>query len=144
INIMDMHEMMVHAAYLIRTANLDRNLLPNKEVLEMATMNGARALGMDKEIGSLEKNKKADLIMVDLKDKLTTAPLFDVWEAAAFGARGSDVEMVMVNGDIKVRDYEVKNVDATELIREAERVAVEYKEKILSTPVADSWELTTI
>ncbi|MFW6381429.1 MAG: amidohydrolase family protein, partial [Bacillota bacterium] len=144
INIMDMHEMMVHAAYMIRTANLDRNLLPPREVLEMATVNGARALGIEDEVGSLEEGKKADIIFVQMEGREHLTPIFDIWEAAAFGARGSDVKMVMVDGEIVVEDNKIKNVAVNELLQEVRQAATEFKEKILSTPVAADWELTTI
>lgn len=144
INIMDMHEMMTHCAFALRNHYLNRNLIPAKTALEMATINGAKALQMEKEIGSLEAGKKADLIMVDTRGKVHLAPVFNIWEAAAFAARGSDVEFVMVDGQVKVEGYQLKTVDVPQLIEEVERTAAAFLERINATPVVPSWHLSTL
>lgn len=144
INIMDMHEMMTHCAFTIRNHHLDRTLMPPETVLEMATINGAKALQMEDEIGSLEPGKKADLILVDTRNKVHLTPVFNIWTAAALAARGSDVELVMVDGQIKVKDYCLLNVDVPHLIKEVERTARDFSARIDRTPVRDSWKLSTI
>ena len=136
--------MMTHCAYTIRNHYLDRTLMPPEMVLEMATINGAKALQMEDQIGSLEPGKKADLIMVDTRNKLHLTPIFNIWTAAALAARGSDVELVMVDGQIKVKDYRLLNVDVPYLIKEVERTAKDFLARILRTPVLDSWKLSTI
>ncbi|HHX50001.1 MAG TPA: amidohydrolase family protein, partial [Clostridia bacterium] len=123
---------------------LDRTLMPPETVLEMATINGAKALQMEDEIGSLEPGKKADLILVDTRNKVHLTPVFNIWTAAALAARGSDVELVMVDGQIKVKDYCLQNVDVPHLIKEVERTARDFSARIDRTPVRDSWKLSTI
>jgi 5-methylthioadenosine/S-adenosylhomocysteine deaminase len=118
--------------------------MPPETVLEMATINGAKALQMEDEIGSLEPGKKADLILVDTRNKVHLTPVFNIWTAAALAARGSDVELVMVDGQIKVKDYCLLNVDVPHLIKEVERTARDFSARIDRTPVRDSWKLSTI
>ncbi len=144
INIMDMHEMMTHAAFLTRIHNVDRTLLPAKQALEMATIDGAAALGMKDEIGSLEPGKKADIIVIDTRGKPSMHPMFNIWEAAAFAARGKDVEMVVVDGRIVVEQGKLLTVDVPGMLDEVYRTAEEWLNVINATPVAASWRLTTI
>lgn len=144
INIMDMHELMTHCAYTIRNHYLDRNLIPAQRALEMATINGAKALQLEDQLGSLEAGKKADLIMVDTRGKTHLTPMFNIWEAAAFAARGSDVEFVMVDGRVKVEDYCLQHVEVEKMLAEVEGKAKDFLEKINATPVLPSWRLTTV
>lgn len=144
VNIMDMHEMMTHAAFLVRVTTRDRTLVPAAKALEMATIDGARALGLEAEIGSLEAGKKADIILVDCRGKPHLSPLFDPVEAAAFAARGSDVHTVIVDGRVVVEGGRLLTVDLGALLPEVERVAREYLERVRSTPVVPRWELSTL
>ena len=68
-----------------------------KAVAEMATIDGARAIHLEKEIGSLEKGKKADLILISL-DEPNAVPMYDVYAAIAYALKGSDVKTVIIGG----------------------------------------------
>ncbi len=101
-NDLDLFSEMGTAAKLHKVHRLDPCVLDARTALEMATIKGAKALGLDHEIGSLEPGKAADLILVDT-DKPHMTPLFDVCSALVYAARASDVSMVMVDGEFRVK-----------------------------------------
>jgi 5-methylthioadenosine/S-adenosylhomocysteine deaminase len=100
----------------------------------MATIRGARALGMEKEIGSIEPAKRADLITVHL-DRPHAMPLYDVYSQMVYALKGSDVRDVMVNGRVVVRDAEVLTLDAKQVITKAEEFGRKVRDS-LSTGAA--------
>ena len=85
------------------TTHRSRRRCRRRQALEMATIGGARALGMEKEIGSLEPGKRADLITVRL-DRPNAVPLYDAVSQMVYALKGTDVRDVMVNGKPVVRD----------------------------------------
>ena len=94
----------------------DSTVLSSYEVLKMATINGAKALGLDKEIGSIEIGKKADIIMLDMSDSLTS-PSIDPITNIVHNAYNS-VCMTVVDGNILMKDKELLlNIDENELIK---------------------------
>ena len=100
----------------------DTNVLPAGKVLEMVTIDAARALGMEREIGSLEAGKKADLILIDwFRPHLMpmNMPLYRV----AYFANGNDVSTVLVNGRVVMRDRTVLTVNEAEVLTLAQREA---------------------
>jgi 5-methylthioadenosine/S-adenosylhomocysteine deaminase len=93
-----------------------------EDVLRMATLGGARAMGLAHEIGSIEPGKRADLVVLDFRrPHLTPAP--DPLGNLVHNAHGRDVEMVLVDGEILVDDGRPTRVDMDEVCREAERVS---------------------
>ena len=98
-NNLDMFEEMKVAALLHKISNLDPTIVNAQTVLDMATINGAKALGMEKEIGSLEKGKKADLSIIDF-EKSHLIPHHNLVSHLVYSAQGSDVETVIINGKI--------------------------------------------
>ncbi len=80
----------------------------------MATREGARALGMETEIGSIEVGKRADLILVD-RDRPHLAPDRDPWSTLAYGARGTDVRLTMVDGEVLMQDFRLVRADVEEI-----------------------------
>jgi 5-methylthioadenosine/S-adenosylhomocysteine deaminase len=96
-NDFNMFEEMDLAAKLQKVTTLNPEALPASAALEMATIRGARALGMEKEIGSLETGKRADLIMVRL-DRPNAVPLYDPISQMVYALKADDVRDVMVNG----------------------------------------------
>jgi 5-methylthioadenosine/S-adenosylhomocysteine deaminase len=100
-------------------------VLPATTALEMATIRGARALGLEKEIGSLEDGKRADLIMVRL-DRPNAAPLYDAVSQMVYALKAADVRDVMVNGKPVVRDAKILTLDEKAILAKAE----EYRAKI--------------
>jgi 5-methylthioadenosine/S-adenosylhomocysteine deaminase len=117
-NDVDMMEEMDLAAKLQKVATLDPQALPAQQAFDMATIIGARALKMDKLIGSIEKDKRADLIAIRL-DAPHAVPLYNVYSQLVYALKGSDVGDVMVNGKLIVRDRRMLTVDAPSVLAKA-------------------------
>ena len=99
-----------------------RNVMPSEEILKVATNGGARALGMEKQIGSLEVGKKADILLVD-RSQLDQSPLYDIYFVAANTVVGRDVRTVVIDGNMVMKDRELLTVDREEIERRlAERL----------------------
>lgn len=108
---MDMFEAMRLAAFLQKVTTEDPTRLPAYSALEMATLGGARALEMEDQIGSLEAGKKADLILVDI-DSLHMQPRNSIVNNLVYCASAaSDVDTVLIEGDVVVRDGELVHFD---------------------------------
>jgi 5-methylthioadenosine/S-adenosylhomocysteine deaminase len=120
-NDLDMFEAMDFAGKLHKLAALDPTALPALRLVEMATMGGARALKMEKEIGSLEVGKKADFIMVDMNQP-HMVPLYDVYSHLAYVVNGSDVRTSIVNGRIVMLDRRVLTLDEEEIKERAGKI----------------------
>lgn len=93
---------------------------PAHTVLAMATREGARALGLEGEIGTVQVGKKADLILVDLGHHPRTTPLNNPFYALAFTARGDDVVTTIVDGQILMENHVIKSLDEAEVLRQAQ------------------------
>ena len=124
-NDFNMFEEMDLAAKLQKVITMDPQALPAGAALDMATIRGARALGMEKEIGSLEENKRADMILVRI-DRPNAVPLYDAVSQMVYALKASDVRDVMVNGKPVVRDARILTLNATQILQKAE----EYRVKI--------------
>ena len=112
-NRLDMFEEMRLAAVL-QAMRQQPGVLPARDVLWMATRAGARTLGLDDEIGSLEAGKRADLIVVD-RDRPHLAPGPDPYSTLVYAARGSDVRTTIVDGEVLVDDFAPVRVDRAEV-----------------------------
>jgi len=99
-------------------------VLGARDVLWMATRSGARTLGLEREIGSIEVGKKADLIVVD-RDRPHLAPGPDPYSTLVYAARGSDVRTTIVDGVVLVDDFQSTRVDRREIAIEARSAAEE-------------------
>ena len=117
-NDVDMIEEMDLAAKLQKVATLDPQALPAQQAFDMATIIGARALGLDKIIGSIEKDKRADLITIRL-DAPHAVPLYNVYSQLVYALKGSDVGDVMVNGKLIVRNRQMLTVDQRAVMAKA-------------------------
>lgn len=100
----------------------DTKVLPAGKALEMVTIDAARALGLEKEIGSLETGKKADIILIDAS-RPHMAPMHMPLYRVAYFANGNDVSTVVVNGRVLMRDRKVLTVNETEVVDFAQREA---------------------
>jgi len=109
-NNVDMFGEMNSAAKLHNVNSLDPTTMPAETVLEMATTQGARLLGAESEIGSLEPGKKADLIVLDMNQPHLT-PLFNIPSHMVYAARGSDVVHSIINGSIVMRNRQLTTLD---------------------------------
>jgi len=97
-------------------------------VLEMATIDGAAALGLENEIGSIEVGKKADLVLVDMKTPSLT-PFRHPVSHVVYAANGGDVDTVICNGEILMRNKVLEVLDEAEVIQLAEDAAEELLSK---------------
>jgi 5-methylthioadenosine/S-adenosylhomocysteine deaminase len=104
-NRLDLFQEMRQAALLAKVGSLDASIVPAHEALRMATMGGARALGLDGMIGSLEIGKRADLCAVALDSPLT-APCFDPISHLIYVCDRQQVSHVWINGKIRIRNNE--------------------------------------
>jgi 5-methylthioadenosine/S-adenosylhomocysteine deaminase len=114
----DMLREMDLAAKLQKVATGDPQALPAQQAFDMATIIGARALRLDKLIGSIEKDKRADLIVIRL-DAPHAVPLYNVYSQLVYALQGSDVGDVMVNGKLIVRSRRMLTVDARAVLAKA-------------------------
>jgi len=124
-NDLDLMEEMDLAAKLAKITKMSPLALNAKAVVEMATIDGARALHMENEIGSLEKGKKADLIVISL-DEPNGVPVYDIYAQLAYALKASDVETVMIGGRLVMSDHKLLTVDEEAAIAKAK----EYGEKV--------------
>ncbi|MDH5460225.1 MAG: amidohydrolase [Candidatus Bathyarchaeota archaeon] len=122
-NTLDMFETMKIAALLQKLLYLDPTVLSAYEVLEMATIDGAKALGLDEKIGSLEVGKKADVILIDLS-KPHLKPLHDIYASIVYSARGGDVDTVIIDGEILMKNRQMKTLDEQAVMEKAEKTAL--------------------
>jgi cytosine/adenosine deaminase-related metal-dependent hydrolase len=106
-------------AALIQKPRLGPDALPASRALELATLGGARALGLESEIGSVEAGKRADLIVLDLDGAHVQPEDADLVSRIVYSARAADVRHVIVDGRIVVRDGSLKTADLTEIRRAA-------------------------
>lgn len=122
---MDMFEAMRVAAFGQKVREMDATAISAYQVLEMATIGGARALGMDDQIGSLEIGKRADIILVDLTGP-HLRPINQIVNNLVYCASAmSDVETVIVDGRVLVQDRQLLGCDEQEVVGLAEKYAVE-------------------
>ena len=117
-NDLDMFEAMRQAAFLAKHATGDPRAIPATTALQMATIEGARVLGMDREIGSLEAGKRADLAIVAMSAARQT-PLYDPISHLVYTSRGDDVRTLVVNGKIVMRDRRVLTLDEASVLADA-------------------------
>ncbi|CAN5585179.1 5'-deoxyadenosine deaminase [soil metagenome] len=122
-NRLDMFQEMRLAATL-QAVRSKPGALTARDALWMATREGARALGLEAEIGSLEPGKRADLILVE-RDRPHLAPDHDAWSTLVYAARGTDVRLTMVDGEILVRDFAPTRLDPAEVAADARHAAAE-------------------
>jgi len=128
-NDLNLFEEMDLASKLQKLVTSNPEAVPARAALEMATIRGARALGLEKEIGSLEKGKRADLTTVRL-DRPHAVPLYDVYSQMVFALKGSDVRDVMVNGRLVVSDAQPLTVDPKQVIAKAEEFGRKVRDSL--------------
>jgi 5-methylthioadenosine/S-adenosylhomocysteine deaminase len=117
-NDLNMMEEMDLAAKLQKIYRVDPRALGAKGALEMATIEGARALHMEKEIGSLEVGKKADFAILNLNVP-NAVPMYDVYSQIVYALKASEIETVIVGGKILLRDGKLLTVDEAKAMAKA-------------------------
>jgi 5-methylthioadenosine/S-adenosylhomocysteine deaminase len=125
-NDLDMFEAMRQAALLHKLHTKDPRTLPASDALAMATIDGARALGIQDRIGSLEPGKRADLIVVDTSSARHT-PMYDPVSHLVYVTRGTDVHTTIVDGRVLMRERQVLTLDEPAVLSEARAIAERVK-----------------
>jgi cytosine/adenosine deaminase-related metal-dependent hydrolase len=113
-NTLDIVGQLGYVAKVQKLANHDRNIMPAVDVVEMATVGGARALHMENRIGSLETGKLADLIVLD-RNSTTWTPFYDVYSTLVYAASAHDVRTTIVHGRVIMEDRQIKTVDVADV-----------------------------
>lgn len=124
-NDLNLWEEMDTAAKLHKLISKDPTVINAREALEMATIRGARAIHQDKEIGSLEAGKRADLIIIDM-DSTHQTPLYNVYSQLVYATKASDVETVIIDGRVVMMNRRVLTIDE----RSVRAKANEYRDRI--------------
>ena len=125
-NDLDMFEAMRQAAFLHKLVTKDPRAIPAPVAIEMATIDGARVLGMEHEIGSLEAGKLADLIVVSMASARQT-PMYDAQSHIVYVTRGDDVRTTIVNGRILMRNRRVLTLDEPRVLADARAYAAKVR-----------------
>lgn len=119
---MDMFEEMKTAAYLQKVNTMEPSSISAYDILKMATIEGAKVLGMENEIGTLEPGKKADMIFIKT-DKLHMCPANDVCANLVYSSNGADVESVMIDGKVIMQNRKMLNLDEKQVMRQVKKIA---------------------
>src|SRR4051812_18909457 len=125
-NDLDMFEAMRQASFLAKHATHDPTAVKAQDALDMATIGGARVIGMEKVLGALEKGKRADLITVSMNSARQT-PLYDAVSHLVYVTRGTDVQNTVVNGKILMRDRQLKTLNRDAVIADDNRLAARVR-----------------
>ena len=118
-NNLNMFEEMNLASLINKGLTENPECVPAYKALEMATINGARAIGKESEIGSIEIGKKADIIMIDL-NKPHFYPRYNVVASLVYSAQASDVDTVIANGEILMKNGKLLTIDLEDVMTNAE------------------------
>ena len=130
-NDLDMFEAMRQASFLAKLSTRDPAALPAQAALDMATIGGARALKMDRVIGSLEAGKRADLIAVSMSAARQT-PLYDPVSHLVYTTRGDDVRTTIVDGRVLMKDRQLRTLNRATAIADANRLAQKVRAAVTS------------
>jgi 5-methylthioadenosine/S-adenosylhomocysteine deaminase len=120
-NNLDIFQEMDMAAKLHKVNHLDPTVMDARTVVRMATIDGARVLGLEDTTGSLEVGKKADIIIVDV-NRPHLVPMYDVYSHLVYAVNGSDVVAAMVNGNFLMEDRVLTTVDANAVMTAVNRI----------------------
>lgn len=120
-NTLDMFETMKLTAYLQKGVSGDPTSITAKEVLEMATIEGAKVLGIDSEVGSIEEGKKADIILVDMHQP-HLVPEHDIYSLLVYSANGADVVTSIIDGRIVMENRRMIGVDEASVMEKVESI----------------------
>ena len=124
---LDMFETMKITALLQKGVNEDPTAIPAYEVLKMATVNGAKALGLESKIGSIEENKLADIIIIN-PDTEQMQPINDIFADLVYNAKGSNVETTIVNGKILMENRKLNFCDEENIFDECDKIILGIKD----------------
>src|ERR1051325_304639 len=127
-NDLNLWEEMDTAAKLHKLISKDPKVVTAQEAFEMATIRGARALHLEKEIGSIEKGKRADLVIVDLDD-LNQTPWYNIYSDLVYATKADDVRTVIIEGRVVMRDRRLLTLDESDIKTRARA----FRERIIQS-----------
>ena len=143
-NTCDLFQEMKLAAIIHKSISYDPTAVSAEYVLEMATINGAKALGLDDSVGSLEIGKKADFVAIDMRG-IHLQPWFSAVSAVVYTVTGRDVDVVVVDGKMVVKAGQLLTLDETEIAKEAKwRSRAVVQRAGLLEKVKDRWPTTEL
>ncbi len=128
-NDLDLMEEIDLAAKLAKITRMNPLALNAKAVVEMATIDGARSIHMEKEIGSLEAGKKADVALISL-DVPNAVPIYDIYAQIAYSLKASDVDTVIIGGRVVLRDRRLLTIDEPEVLVKAREYGETVKKSL--------------
>lgn len=138
-NVMDLLQEMKLASLLPKAIHQKSDIVPAETIIEMATIEGARAIGHEDSLGSLEIGKKADFISINLSDKIYGVPLRDPVSAVVYIATGADVETVVVNGKVLIKESKLLTMDEKDIVKRAQIHGEQVRERT-GIPMGGRWE----
>jgi 5-methylthioadenosine/S-adenosylhomocysteine deaminase len=126
-NNLDMFAEMDMAAKLHKVQRLDPTVMGARTVAQLAVRGGSRVLGFERQIGSLEPGKKADLIGLDL-DKPHLTPLYNIYSHLVYAVSAADVTLTIINGRVVMRNHELFTMDVEQIMAEVRAIARKIKQ----------------
>ncbi len=127
-NAYDMVRDMRLVSYLANLRESDPTMVPAETVLELATINGAKAMGLEKEIGSIEIGKKADFIVINM-DAPHLTPAWDPVSTIVYAAVGTDVDTVVIDGQLVMQGRKVLSLDENAVLAEVRQRYVQVADR---------------
>jgi 5-methylthioadenosine/S-adenosylhomocysteine deaminase len=128
-NTLDMIKEMSTAAKLQKVSRLDPTVMDAQTVVRMATIEGAKVLGMEKKIGSIELGKKADIIIIGLNEPHLT-PLYSEYSHLVYAMSGADIDTVVINGKVVMENRQLLTINEEEIMRKVREIAVKVKQSL--------------
>ena len=128
-----MFEAMRQAAFLHKLATKDPRAVSARTAIEMATIGGARVIGREKQLGSLEAGKLADLIVVRM-DQPRQTPMYEPMSHIVYTSRGDDVVSTVVNGQVLMRDGKVITLNESEVLAAANKASGTVRAAVAAAP----------
>jgi cytosine/adenosine deaminase-related metal-dependent hydrolase len=120
-------------AGLFKDARVDPSMIPAEKAVEMATIDGAKSLLMEGEIGSLEVGKRADIVLFDLK-RPEWLPIHNVVDNLVYSANGQSVDTVIIDGQVVMEEGMLKNINEQDILEKARELAPTLAERIHLKP----------
>jgi 5-methylthioadenosine/S-adenosylhomocysteine deaminase len=128
-NNLDMFQEMDSAAKLEKSSLLDPTVMPAEKVIRMATTDGAKVLGMEKQTGVLEAGKKADICVVDM-NKPHLTPMYDEYSHLAYCVSGADVDTVLINGRVVMHGRQLTTIDEGQVMDRVREISLRIKKSL--------------
>jgi 5-methylthioadenosine/S-adenosylhomocysteine deaminase len=125
-NNLDMFQEMDSAAKLHKVHRLDPTVMDAKTVLELATREGAKALGMDNLVGEIKPGMKADIIIIGI-NKPHLTPLYNEYSHLVYAASGADVDTVLINGKVVMKDRRLITIDENQAMEKVQEISERIK-----------------